>query len=72
MEFEVSKELESIMFNFLLMKLGGQISFSAADLTQFTQDYAGYRFAYDTRNESITLTSKLRTSEFPAPDIFRK
>jgi hypothetical protein len=52
----------------MLVKLGGQIEFSLADLTAFTQFYQGYRFAYNRNNESITLTSKLRPDEFPAPE----
>lgn len=65
---KIDTELASLIQSYLLMKLGGQISFSLVDLTQLSNDYVGTRIAYDPNLEALTLTLKTRPDAFPPPE----
>jgi len=64
-------ELQQLMTNYLLLQLGGQIEFNLADLASLSHTYAGYRFAFEPVTQSITLTLKVRSDEYPAPELGR-
>lgn len=58
-----------VFCNYLLMKLGGQMSLSKADLDYVGHDYAGFRLEYDATRESWTLKLETRPDENPRPEF---
>lgn len=71
-QFKLDPEMQLLLLNFMLMKLGGQITLSMLDLAQLSQDYAGFRSAFDLHDESLTLTLKTRPEEFPEPPTLKE
>lgn len=53
-------DLQSLITNYLLMKLGGQVVLSCDDLAQLSREYAGYFFKYDAALGLMKLTSRTR------------
>lgn len=64
-QFALDNEMRLLLVNFLLMKLGGQITFNMLDLAQLSKDYLGFRAIFDVEKETLTLTMKTRPEEYP-------
>ncbi len=47
----------------LLLKLGGQISFNIDELQRLSAEYAGTRMAYSRETGDVTLTLRTREAE---------
>ena len=62
-------DLKMVLSLLFLMKLGGQVSVSKADLLLLVKDYAGYVVSYNVDKAMLTVTMKVRPDEYPAPDI---
>lgn len=71
-QFKIDPEMQLLLLNFMLMKLGGQITLSMLDLAQLSQDYVGFRAAFDLNEQSLTLTLKTRPEEFPESPILKE
>lgn len=71
-EHVLQSDMQLVMTNMLLMKLGGQLEITAADLKMLAHDYSGYRITYSAKKEAWTLTLKVRTDEYPEPEPTHK
>ena len=71
-QFKIDPDMQLLLLNFMLMKLGGQITLSIVDLAQLSKDYAGFRAAYDLAEQVLTLTLKTRSEEFPEPPLLKE
>ncbi len=67
-EHVFNTDLQLVLCNFMLMKLGGQVVLSRADLSALSRDYSGYTLMYSADDESFTLVLKTRPEEFPPPE----
>lgn len=67
-QFALDEDMRLLVLNYLLMKLGGQITFNLLDLAQLSKDYAGLRAVLDLEKEALTLTIKTRPDEYPRFD----
>lgn len=65
--FFMNVELANLITSSLLMKLGGQVSFPVATLSQISQEYAGYRVTYDKETDAVCFTLKTRTEDSDLP-----
>lgn len=65
----VTEEVRGWLLNYMLMKLGGELTVNMHDIIQLTKDYKGFRCMYNLKTKDMVLTLKIRESENPAPEI---
>lgn len=67
---EIAKTSVYVIFaNYMLMKMGGQVSCAKADLDWLTANYRGFTLEYEHDTENYTLKLKTRLDENPPPEI---
>lgn len=67
--FILTEDIRLLLLNYMLMKLGGQVSVSMTELAQLSKDYLGFRAAFHLPTKRLVLTMKVNTQEYPEPEI---